>query len=197
MADFSRKPTLGTRIAAARRARGYRTQQALVDAINVPTITTAILMNIEAGRKTELDLSQILNIAMTLKVPVSLLIAPITNPDAPLDLPNLSREFDGMTAGKFDSWLASIPNAGYVGQTAAERNDQTELNALRELQTLQRERRRLDVVAQLEDETGVPRTSKQIDNVNDRIHELVTYLQSAGWDLQEEIEDPSLTNRAG
>jgi transcriptional regulator with XRE-family HTH domain len=195
MADFSRNGSIGTRIAAARRARGYRTQQSLVDAIDVPTITTAILMNIEAGRKTELDLSQLLNIAMTLKVPVSFLVAPIATPDAPIDLPNLSHEFDGMTAAQFDSWLASIPNAGHIATTAPERNDRTELAALRELQTLQRELRRLKVVADIEDEIGI-NAPRRLDDLHDQARELLTYLQSAGWDVQES-QEPLMPTDAG
>lgn len=196
MADFSRKPTIGTRIAAARKARGYRTQQALVDAINSPTLTTAILMNIEAGRKLDLDLSQILNIAMALKVPISLLLVPLNQPDAPLDLPNLSAEFDRMTAVQFDSWLSSLPNASYRAHTAAERNDRAELNAFRELQTLRRDLRRLNVIAKLEDEIGRPTTSTYLDDIRDQIRELGRYLQSAGWDVAEDAAQPPLKKLA-
>jgi hypothetical protein len=167
----------------ARRARGYRTTSDLAAAIDSGKLTEAVLENIEAGRKADLSISQVLNIAMTLKVPVSYLLAPLTRPDDPIDLPNLSTAFSGMTAGEFDSWLAAIPTANYRADLAAERNDRAELQALRELATLHRELRRLTITSQVLEGVETAGTGARIADTKRQIANLIGYLRSAGWDV--------------
>ena len=78
----------------------------------------------------------------------------VGEPDRPLDLPNLSEAFAGMTAIEFDSWLASAPDGRYQPESLDERNATSELHALREWSSLSREASRL-----------------------------AAYLKSAGWNI--------------
>ena len=192
MTDFRSESSLGARIRAARRARGLRTARELADAIVGGTLTEAIIENIEAGRKVVLDVSQLLNIAMALHVPLSYLLAPLGEPDRPLDLPNLSEAFAGMTAIEFDAWLASAPDGRYHPESLEERNATSELHALREWSSLTREAARFQVMFDLEKATtpeDEPRsalllsTEARLLNARRESDRLAAYLKSAGWHL--------------
>jgi transcriptional regulator with XRE-family HTH domain len=187
MADYSAEGSIGARIAAARRARGYRTTKELASAMSDSGITAAILENIESGRKASLDVSQVLNISKALRVPVSSLLAPMARPADLLDLPNLGTELSTMTAAEFDAWLSTVQGADYTATSADERNDRAQLLALRELQTMRRELSRLQIVADLEASVGVGEerldTLSRVDWTKSRIHELRTYLTSVGWEV--------------
>ena len=188
MADYAREGSIGARIKAARRARGFRTAKDLAAAIEGGKLTEAIIENIEAGRKADLNVSQLFNIAMALKVPVSFLAAPMARPGANLDLPNLSAEFDTMTSEEFDGWLSSVTTGAYRVEHNAERNDRAELELLRELQALQRERQRLQVLLELgnsnEDRQDNPlssTTASRLADIARQIAVMQVQLQEAGW----------------
>lgn len=186
MTTYSAERSIGTRIAAARRARGYRTTKELATVMTGTGITTAVLENIESGRRSNLDISTILNLAHTLGVPVSALLAPIGRPEDLVDLPNLNNTLAGMTAAQFDAWVSGTTTGAYTATTADERNDLAELEALRELQTARRELRRLETVAGLSTEEPEPlrrSTTSQIDSTRERIDNLQAYLRSAGWEV--------------
>jgi transcriptional regulator with XRE-family HTH domain len=187
MADYRAERSIGSRIAAARRARGFRTTKEFAAAMAGTGVTAAVLENIESGRKANLDISQVLNIAHALGVPVINLLAPMARPNAPIDLPNLSGTLADMTASEFDAWMSTVPNAGYTAVSAAERNERGELQALRELQVAQRELHRLEAADRLEGpERPAPlrdAATAHIEAMKDRISELRNYLSSAGWEL--------------
>lgn len=187
MAHYSSEGSLGARIAAARRARGYRTLKDLAEALEGTGLTVSILQNIELDRRANIDVSHVLNLAKTLDVPVSYLLAPMARPGDPIDLPNMGAALADMTASEFDAWLCAIPNADYTAVTAAERSDRAELQALRELQSATRELRRLEVVADLERDGGsealrLDAQSKE-DHLHSRIDGLRKFLISAGWEV--------------
>lgn len=185
MAEFGTEDSVGARIKAARRARGYASIPALAAAIEPAEPSAAILANIESGRKVDLNIVQLLNVAMALKVPLSYLLAPMRRPDDQVDLPGLSQAFEGMTASEFDAWLAAVPDADYRGAIADERNDRAELQALREVEALRREERRLR--AWMTVEQGTHSTSDVQDRISDlsrRLTELTEYLRSAGWQIK-------------
>jgi len=192
MTDFRSESSLGARIRAARRARGLRTARELADAIVGGTLSEAIIENIEAGRKVVLDVSQLLNIAMALRVPLSYLLAPLGEPDRPLDLPNLSEAFAGMTAIEFDAWLASAPDGRYRPESLEERNATSELHALREWSSLTRETSRLQTMLELERATLGPTgvespllksTEARFADASREADRLAAYLKSAGWNI--------------
>lgn len=172
MADFRSESSVGARVKLARRERGYRTTRELADAIPADNVTMAVLENIESGRKADLSISQLLNIASGLGVPVSMLLAPMASPEAELDLPNLSAQFDGMTAAEFDCWLSATPQSSYRPRLAAERGDIDLLNSLRELGTLRRELERLEVVLGVQSASGDPDFAGSNDEIRERIGRL-------------------------
>lgn len=154
MADFRSETSIGVRIRLARRERGYRTTADLAEAIPGGKVTEAILENIESGRKADISITQLLNIARGLNVPVSMLLAPMGTPDSKLDLPNLSEDFAEMTATEFDCWLSAVPASSYRPRLASERADVEILNSVRELGTLRRELNRLQIVLDTQNASG-------------------------------------------
>ena len=169
MTDFRSETSLGGRIKLARRQRGFRTTRELADAIPGGNVTSAVLENIESGRKADISVSQLLNIARALGVPASFLLAPLGSPNALLDLPNLSDDFAGMTAAEFDCWLSATPASSYRPRLAAERADIDTLNTLRELGTLRRELDRLHIVLEVHNASGDPDLTSSNDEVRRRV----------------------------
>ena len=186
MTKFGSAKAIGSRIQALRRSRGMRTSKDLADAIG-GSMTVSIIENIELGRKSNLDVSQLLNIAMALQVPPSYILAPMDDPSAPVDLPGLSSAFDGMTAIEFDAWLASLESASYSSTTLHGRNSLVELNALREWHSLKREIRRLQAMLRLEDEflqsSYASQTQVRLRDAQRSISRLGPLLNAGGWDL--------------
>lgn len=172
MADFRSESNLGARIRLARRERGFRTTAELANAIPGGNVTESILENIESGRKADFSFSQLLNIARGLNVPLSMLLAPIGQPDSKLDLANLSDDFADMTAAEFDCWLSATPASSYRPRSASEREDVATLNSLREFGTLSRELERLRIVLEIQAASGDPDLSEASPQTRDRIDRL-------------------------
>lgn len=190
MVGFRSEDTVGTRIKAARRERGYRTTRELAEAVPADNVTAAILDNIESGRKADIRVSQLLNIALALGVPVSMLLAPIGSPNSTLDLPNLSDDFNEMTAAEFDCWLSATPGSSYRPRLAAERVDVDILASLRELGMLRRELDRLQIVHEAQAASEDPdllgatdQTRARIERVRGEAARLAGLLSSAGVDI--------------
>lgn len=169
MVEYRSGDSIGTRIKAARRQRGYRTTRELAEAVPAGNVTPAVLENIESGRKADIHISQLLNIARALGVPPSMLLAPIGDPNGALDLPNLSDDFKGMTPAEFDSWLSATPASYYQPRLAAERVDIDILSSLRGLGTLLRELDRLRVVLDVQSASADPDLTGSNAEVQDRI----------------------------
>ncbi|KQV07059.1 helix-turn-helix domain-containing protein [Leifsonia sp. Root112D2] len=191
MTNYRSESSIGARIKAARRQRGYRTARELAAAMPGSNVTAATLENIESGRKVELTVSQLLNIARVLNIPPSFLLAPMGTPDAKLDLPNLDDSFEDMSAAEFDSWLTATPMGGYRSAVATERTDIDQLNALRELLALRREARRLQTVLEVQSEAGdpdlqtaAPVTESRLAAVLSEARHLEDLLQAAGWTVE-------------
>ena len=190
MADFRSETNVGARIRLARRERGYRTTADLAEAIPGGNVTEAILENIESGRKADISVSQLLNLARGLNVPISMLLSPIATPEAELDLPNLSDDFDGMSVAEFDCWLSATPTSSYRPRLAAERTDIGTLGLLRELGTLRREIDRLRIVRDVGKAAGDTdlRSESQIEgqlkSVERELVRLTDLLTSAGIEAE-------------
>lgn len=186
MADFRSETTVGARIRLARRERGFRTTAELANAIPGGNVTEAILENIESGRKADISVSQLLNIARGLNVPVSMLLSSIATPDAELDLPNLSDDFEGMSVAEFDSWLSATPTSSYRPRLAAERVDIGTLTLIRELGTLRREMGRLEIVRDVGAASGDPDLKakslidSQLEAARRQLEQITELLASAG-----------------
>lgn len=188
MTDFRTAGSIGERIQAARKARGMSARE-LAEAIGgVPTQST--IENIELGRKASIDVVQLLNIAMALRVPVSYLLAPMGMPAGSLDLVGLSRDFTSMTAVEFDAWLSSVPGGARVPVTLDERNAVSELQALRDWTTRVDEVQRLEAALELERSgrhnmggNSVRPMEDRLDGARREADRLLAFLRSAGWPL--------------
>jgi transcriptional regulator with XRE-family HTH domain len=192
MADFKTTRSIGTRIAAIRKARGFKAAKDLADAIPNDTVTESILQNIEAGRQPDLKVSQLLNIAWALRISPTFLLVPLGTPDGYLDLPNLSDELAALSISEFDAWVAGLTDGSYKARLTDERSERFELESLRELLRERRELHRLEVVRELESD-ALPGESAsahvrestlgRIAFSAARIVELEAYLESGGWEV--------------
>ncbi len=117
--NFLAQVGIGDRIYAIRKQHGIRSAKALAELIPGDNVTESILQNIEAGRKDDLLVSQLLNIAKALRVTPIFLLAPIATPSARLDIANLSSSFDDMIVVQFDDWISGEPDGAYDWNTLA------------------------------------------------------------------------------
>jgi transcriptional regulator with XRE-family HTH domain len=194
MADFRTATTVGARIAALRKARGFASTKALAEAIPGDSVTESILQNIEANRKNDLAVAQLLNIAAALRVSPLFILAPLGSPHEHLDLPNITPAVAEMSVAEFDAWVSGLTNGGYRPVTADELSERTQLEALRELLAERRALRRFQNNIELEKE--IPATAEgatashwnntevRIDETKRRIIQLEIYLGSAGWGVE-------------
>ena len=200
MTAQSAEGSIGARIRAIRKARGIRTTRELAELMTGSSVTESIIENIESGRKVNLEVTQLLNIAMALEVPPSYLLAPMGAPTAAIDLPGLSDTFGTMTALQFDAWLSGTAAGAYTSGSANDRYARMELDALRELMTLDAEIRRLKVLIRVSEEASdkvgvfdfVTSYEHRIDYAAAERSELHAFLTSSGWDLPE-MESPTLS----
>lgn len=189
MTDYRGEASIGARIRAARRERGYRTTRELAETLTGTKITESVLENIESGRKADLTLGQFLSIAYALRVPPSYLLAPLVRPTAHLDLQNISEDLQSLSGAEFDAWFSGASTGAHRPTSTAERNDRENLDAYRELFSLRREIERLNVVAALEGEEhdgqdggGLSRALGRIDALQARAEDLAQLLSTAGFD---------------
>jgi hypothetical protein len=145
-------------------------------------ISEYVLENIEAGRKTDLQVSALLSIARALRVPPAFLLAPLTHPSRAVDLPNLSTDVSSMSVGEFDAWLAGESDGAYRSSDPAERSDLAELDAFRELQQLRRELHREGAIGAVDESHG---SAGRRAFLEAQIGELTEFLTKAGWLLDD------------
>jgi len=199
MADFKTATTVGARIAAIRKARGFPSAKALADAIPGDSITDSILRNIEAGRKNDLAVAQLLNLAWALRVSPLFILAPLGTPDERLDLPNIIPDVRNLTVSEFDAWVSGDMSGIYRPVIAAEMNERTQLEALHELLRLRHEAHRLAALLELETELGKveapgddaarwDNTERRLADAQRRIGELEPLLASGGWQISPTLE---------
>lgn len=186
MTDFGSASSLGGRIQAVRKARGMSARELALAIGGSPTQAT--IENIELGRKVSIDVVQLLNIAMALRVPLVFLLAPIGHPDAALDLPGLSGEFRSMTAAEFDAWLAGLADGARRATSLEERNATAELEALRHWKRQTEEVSRLSLMLELEHDSGLDApaagpTRVRLEEARRAADRQRDFLRSAGWPI--------------
>lgn len=185
---------VGQRIRAVRKARGIKSTADLAALIPDGLISGAVLRNIEVGVKPDLSVSQLLNIARALNVSPIFLLVPVREPDAPLDLPNLSADFAQMKSIDFIEWLSGTSDAIRDWTTPEDHGERNQLRAMREIERLVTERTRLMQISELTLDESVdepPATRDDIDAYAARATEserqivrLSGYLKSAGWNVR-------------
>jgi transcriptional regulator with XRE-family HTH domain len=101
-------PSIGKRIADYRKFRKIGTAADLAARIPNPKVTASVIQNIESGRKADLSVSQLLDIAMGLGVSPLVLLVPVGSPFQEVDLPGVGDDVSSLTVREFDEWL-TIP----------------------------------------------------------------------------------------
>ena len=101
-------PSIGKRIADYRKSRKIGTAADLAARIPNPKVTASVIQNIESGRKADLSVSQLLDIAMGLGVSPLVLLVPVGSPFQEVDLPGVGDDVSSLTVHEFDEWL-TIP----------------------------------------------------------------------------------------
>jgi hypothetical protein len=174
--------------------RGFKSTKDLAAAIPGDSVTGSILQNIEAGRKNDLAVAQLLNIAAALKLSPLFILAPLGSPHERLDLPNISPAVAGMSVAEFDAWVSGLTDGSYRSLNADELSERTQLEAFRELLAARRELRRLELRPRIKetherqegpaganDQSILDDAQYRIQDVKRRIAQLEIYLGSAGW----------------
>ena len=170
-------------------SEGSMSARELAEAIRgIPTQST--IQNIELGRKAAIDVVQILNIAMALKVPLSYLLAPMGAPNRGLDLVGLSDDFSSMSVLEFDAWLSGVPDGARIATSLEERNAVSELQALRAWTSKASEVARLEAALDTERSSETGKNFNPHRSTEDRLADarreserLLSFLRAAGWPL--------------
>lgn len=97
MASSYQKTPIGTRIGTLRRTRGYPTAESLADAIPDGHLSKSTIVNIEAGRKPDPSVREIMLIASALGVSIFEVLLDLENPNAPVEVVGLAEPYAGMS----------------------------------------------------------------------------------------------------
>ena len=97
---------IGQRIAGYRKVAGLKTAKDLADAIPNPKVTASVIQNIESGRKSDISVSQLLDISKALGISPLFLIVRIGSPFAKVDLANVGDDVANMTSAEVDRWFS-------------------------------------------------------------------------------------------
>jgi hypothetical protein len=125
-------PTIGKRIADYRRFGKIGTAADLAARIPNPKVTASVIQNIESGRKADLSVSQLLDIAMGLGVSPLVLLVPVGAPFQQVDLPGVGDDVSSLTVHEFDQWL-TIPAVTTALETPEQALMRTLVNYVRKL----------------------------------------------------------------
>lgn len=189
--------TIGRRIAGWRRARGFKSARELADAIPGEAITAPVLQNIEAGRKADIAVSQLLSIAYALRVPPTFLLFPMAASDRTPDLVGVSDDVANYRVGFLEAWFAS--EFSPYPSPMVELVDLDSVRAQRELLMLRTEVERLErsvkleriydsqrppTAEELESRSRWDTTAARLEGYRARIEELEELLAREGWPVE-------------
>jgi transcriptional regulator with XRE-family HTH domain len=97
--------TFGARVRRLRRAAGYTSREELAEAIQNPSVSSAVIKNIEAGRKADISVVHLFEIAFALHVSPLVLLIDFSEPYQPARVAGLGPNFDGVTNIELDEWF--------------------------------------------------------------------------------------------
>lgn len=96
---------IGARIRRLRRAAGFTSRDDLANAIGNPAVTAAVIKNIEAGRKADMSVVHLFEIAYALGVSPVVLLLDFSHPNQEASIAGLGPNFSGATNNDLDDWL--------------------------------------------------------------------------------------------
>lgn len=97
--------SIGKRIAFYRKFLGFNTAQELATAIPNEKVTTSVIQNIEAGRKSDISVAQLLDISRALAISPIFLLTDVGQPYNKVDLANVGDAVARMTSHQVDQWI--------------------------------------------------------------------------------------------
>lgn len=95
----------GARLKRVRKASGFRSTEALAEAIENPAVSASVIRNIENGRKAELSVVHLLELSMACGVSPLVLLVDYMHPYAEVGVPGLGPNFVGMSSIELDEWI--------------------------------------------------------------------------------------------
>lgn len=96
---------IGRRVAAYRKSAGFKTAEDLANAIPNAAVTKSTIQNVESGRKQDLSVSQLLDIAKALDIPPVALAVPINLPMEKAEIPGVGDAVASMTNLEVVRWF--------------------------------------------------------------------------------------------
>jgi len=96
---------IGARIRRLRRAAGFKSREDLANAIGSPSVTAAVIKNIEAGRKADMSVVHLLEIAYAIGVSPLVLLLDFSHPNQKASIAGLGANFTGATNNNIDDWI--------------------------------------------------------------------------------------------
>jgi transcriptional regulator with XRE-family HTH domain len=96
---------IGARIRRLRRAAGFKSRENLANAIGSPSVTAAVIKNIEAGRKADMSVVHLLEIAYAIGVSPLVLLLDFSHPNQKASIAGLGANFTGATNNNIDDWI--------------------------------------------------------------------------------------------
>lgn len=96
---------IGARIRRLRRAAGFKSREDLANAIGSPSVTAAVIKNIEAGRKADMSVVHLLEIAYAIGVSPLVLLLDFSHPNQKASIAGLGANFTGATNNDIDDWI--------------------------------------------------------------------------------------------
>lgn len=137
------RPTsgFGERVRRIRKERGYVSAAAFADAIDNVEISEGVIKNIESGRKADISVAHLLEIAMALDTPPLALLFDTTKPDEPVDLPGLGAawtELSNADAEYWASWSIAFDQFSFYGGVSDRTwtSDESRLAVIRRISSL-------------------------------------------------------------
>ncbi|QBJ20544.1 XRE family transcriptional regulator [Kocuria marina subsp. indica] len=199
--------TTGDRVRQVREQRGIRSARELAEAIPNPRLTPKVISNIELGRKVDLTVVELLEIAHALGVSPQSLLVDQARPYEPTAIPGVSEQISEMTAIDFLEWL-SLPFEAHpllMAPTIGAPEDTTLLIALRQYEVQRRlvehhvelVRTAIRANEQFPDFNDVAHLRRQAAESRDELVRQAAFLRDRGIEIADDHADHSLTTTWG
>ena len=98
---------IGKRIASYRKARGFKTAASLAEAIDNDAISAAVIQNIESGRKADVTVAQLLDIAWAMRISPANLIVPVNTPMEKFTYPGVGEGVAQLSVNDALAWITT------------------------------------------------------------------------------------------